>query len=49
MKKFLLSLAGICMALSLSAQEKVDHLYLDMRTSFHQELTDGTYGSQLMG
>ena len=49
MKKFLLSLAGICMALSLSAQEKVDHLYLDMRTSFHQELTDGTYGSQLVG
>ena len=35
--------------LPLTAQEKVDKLFFDMRTSFHQELTDGVYDSQLVG
>ena len=51
MKKLYCSLAILLMAsvLPVLAQEKVDKLYLDMRASFHQELTDGVYGSQLVG
>ena len=49
MKKILLLLVAACATLALSAQEIVDKLYLDMRSSFHQELMDGTYGSQLVG
>ena len=51
MKKLLCSLAILLMASFLPslAQEKVDKLFFDMRSSFHQELTDGEYGSQLVG
>lgn len=42
-------LSVLCACASLGAQEKVDKLYFDMRTSFHQEVTAGEYDSQLVG
>ena len=41
--------ALVAAALPGTAQEKVDKLFFDMRTSFHQELTEGGYSSQLVG
>ena len=49
MKRRLLILLSLFLAMSLAAQEKVDNLYFDMRTSFYQDLTDGVYTSQLVG
>ena len=50
MKKnlFLIALLGL-MPACLSAQVWVDRLYFDMRASFHQEITDGKYNSQMIG
>ena len=31
------------------AQVRVDRLYFDMRASFHQDITDGQYNSQMVG
>ena len=48
MKRILLT-ALILVPLCLGAQGKVDRLFFDMRGSFHQEITDGVYDSQLVG
>ena len=51
MKNLICCLAAFLAAAVLpgTAQEKVDKLFFDMRTSFHQELTEGDYTSQLVG
>ena len=51
MKNLICCLAALLAVAMLpgTAQEKVDKLFFDMRTSFHQELTEGDYTSQLVG
>lgn len=52
MRKILYVFVGLVLSATLAAQEKqekVDKLYFDMRASFHQELTDGDYASQIVG
>ncbi len=50
MKRLLfVSLLSFLSVLPLSAQFQVDRLYFDMRASFHQEVTDGQYNSQMVG
>ena len=51
MKNLICCLAALLAVAMLpgTAQEKVDKLFFDMRTSFHQELTEGNYTSQLVG
>ena len=46
MKKHLLVLIFCCVSALAAAQNHVDWLYFDMRASFHQDITDGTYNSQ---
>ena len=49
MKKGVIVLLLCCFPVLLSAQNHVDRLYFDMRASFHQDITDGTYNSQAIG
>ena len=50
MKNLICCLAALLAAvLPGAAQEKVDKLFFDMRTSFHQEVTEGVYTGQLVG
>ena len=51
MKKAIVSIFCACLPMMMSAQAhvEVDRLFFDMRASFHQELTEGEYKSQLVG
>ena len=49
MKKICLILIVTLLPGVLSAQSQVDRLYFDMRASFHQDITDGQYNSQVIG
>lgn len=48
-KSFLFLLLLLCAGLPVRAQGQVDRLYFDMRASFHQDITDGRYNSQVVG
>ena len=47
MKKTILLVSFFCLFSSLDAQNAVDRLFFDARGSFHQELRNGQYGSNL--
>ena len=49
MKKIRLILIACLFPVALAAQGQVDRLFFDMRASFHQDITDGTYHSQAIG
>ena len=49
MKKLFFVLCFCCIAALSTAQNYVERLYFDMRASFHQDITDGQYNSQVIG
>ena len=50
MKRLLSVIAFVLLsAAPMQAQLRVDRLYFDMRASFHQDITDGVYNSQMVG
>lgn len=49
MKRVVFSFLAALAVFTLSAQNKVDNLFMDMRTTFHQETEEGVYNSQIRG
>ena len=49
MRKTVLALMLCFLPVFAFGGNKVDSLFFDMRTSFHQDITDGAYNSQLIG
>ena len=43
------ALAALLLSVASSAQVRIDQLYFDTRTTFHQEVADGQYYSQFTG
>ena len=42
-------MAALLLSIGSSAQVRIDQLYFDTRTTFHQEVADGQYNSQFTG
>lgn len=49
MRKVFIAAGAFLLSMIASAQNKVDNLFFDMRTSFHQETVNGVYNSQIQG
>ena len=49
MKRTIISLCAFLISFGALSQNSVDRLYLDTRTTFHQETEDGVYSSQIKG
>lgn len=49
MKHFIFALCSLFVCLGAFAQNSVDRLFFDTRTTFHQETEDGVYNSQIRG
>ena len=49
MKRALFTLLAVAAFIQASAQNIVDNLFMDMRTTFHQETEEGKYNSQIRG
>ena len=48
-KKVIILLGILLLSVSAMAQVRIDQLYFDTRTTFHQEVADGQYNSQFTG
>lgn len=49
MKRTIIALCAFLISFGALSQNSVDRLYLDTRTTFHQETEDGVYSSQIKG
>ena len=49
MKRALFTFLAVAAFIQASAQNKVENLFMDMRTTFHQETEEGEYNSQIRG
>lgn len=49
MKRTIIALCAYLISFGALSQNSVDRLYLDTRTTFHQETEDGVYSSQIKG